>query len=103
MRSCRSVLKADEPCLICGRRAENAHWPLAVGMGRNRKKVNLPTVPLCPEHHRLGPGNAHADGWVTDRLIELAPAWWQETGQWDTARPLFETWLGRREFVRGTR
>lgn len=91
------------PCLVCGREpAEKAHWPYAVGMGRNRRKVDLPTVPLCPEHHRLGPGNAHADGWVVDELIAKAPDYWRSVGEWERAEPLFDRWLAKREYREAT-
>lgn len=90
----------DEPCLACGRfPSEEAHWPKAVGLGRNRRKVDLPTVPLCADCHRLGPGNAHVGGWVVDRLVAKAPTYWRQQGVWELARPYFEAWMGRREYL----
>ena len=90
-------------CLICNAPAECAHWPIAVGMGRNRKKLDLPTIPLCAEHHRLGPGNAHADGWVTERLITLAPEYWRSQGTWAKWEPVFDGWLSRRMYLEAVR
>lgn len=44
----------NRKCIICGERAELAHYQ-AVGSGRNRKKISHignRILPLCPTHHR---------------------------------------------------
>jgi hypothetical protein len=85
-------------CIVCGSTfmVEAAHWPYAVGMGRNRKKVNLPTVPLCVKCHEFG--QHMGDEEVIAALIELAPRHWKESGQWEDAQPHFERWLSKRQF-----
>ena len=92
----------NEPCLVCGSRfqVENAHWPKAIGMGRKRKKVHLPTLPLCVRCHEFGQHVGNEE--IIMALIEKAPTYWQEHGMWEEARPVFETWLSRREYVEMT-
>jgi hypothetical protein len=48
---------ASLPCIVCGRRPSEPHHVRARGMGGKRPPefdaANL--VPLCSDHHRLGP------------------------------------------------
>ena len=39
-------------CCICGRAAEVHH--VKDGQGTGRKASDFETIPLCPDHHRLG-------------------------------------------------
>lgn len=90
-------------CLSCGShfQIERAHWPKAVGMGRNRKKVKLPTLPLCVRCHEFG---VHVgDEEITCKLIDRAPGYWQDMGEWERAEPLFDRWLSRREYLEAVR
>jgi hypothetical protein len=89
-------------CLSCGShfQIERAHWPKAVGIGRNRKRADLPTVPLCRTCHT----KMHAgDRGVTERVVAEAPGYWQDMGEWDFAEPLFRRWLSRREYLEAVR
>ena len=88
-------------CLVCGRPAETAHWPLAVGMGRNRGKVELPTVPLCVKCHEFG--QHLGDEEVICKLIERAPEYWQAMGEWEFAEPFFERYVTRRRYLEAVR
>jgi len=92
------VQEVTEYCLICGAPyPENCHWPEAVGMGRNRRKVNLPVVKMCHSCHM----RQHAgDEAVIEALIRKAPEYWQATGQWDKAMPYFERFMAKREYLR---
>jgi hypothetical protein len=66
-------------------------------MGRNRKRVDLPIVPMCHVcHMRQHEGH----GPTIERLIRKAPLYWQATGQWDKAMPYFERFMARREYLR---
>ena len=93
--------EVTEYCLICGAPyPENCHWPEAVGMGRNRKRVDLPIVPMCHVcHMRQHEGH----GPTIERLIRKAPLYWQATGQWDKAMPYFERFMTRREYLEAVR
>lgn len=83
-------------CLSCGREpTDRHHFPQAVGLGRNRKRVDLPTIPLCRTCHT----KMHAgDRDVTERVVTKAPGYWQAVGEWERAEPLFRRWLSRREY-----
>ena len=83
-------------CLCgCGREGiDQHHFPQAIGMGRNRKRVDLlPTVPLCRVCHT----ECHM-GLHTETLIAKAPVYWQSVGEWERAEPVYERWLARREY-----
>ena len=84
-------------CLVCLSDATDSHhWPEQIGMGRNRKKVNLPTVPLCRVcHDRYHDGHQG----VVDELVRQAPAYWQSRGEWEWARPYLERFVARREYL----
>ena len=84
-------------CLVCLSDATDPHhWPEQVGMGRSRKKVNLPEVPLCRTCH-----DKYHDGCqsVCDELIRQAPAYWRSRGEWEWARPYLERFVARREYL----
>ena len=83
-------------CLVCNAPyAAEAHWPEAVGMGRNRRKVDLPTLPMCHACHM----RQHAGhGPTIERLIRKAPMYWQATGEWQWAKPYYDRFLSRREY-----
>ena len=85
-------------CLVCNApNPETCHWPEAVGMGRNRKRVDLPIVPMCHVcHMRQHEGH----GPTIERLIRKAPLYWQATGQWYKAMPYYERFMARREYLR---
>jgi len=88
-------------CLCCGRsRPENAHWPVAVGMGGRKDADKLPQLPLCLYCHRADHGGNRE---TRLRIIELAPQYWKSIGKWDEWRELFETWLMGWELKTGTR
>ena len=86
-------------CLVCGShfQVERAHWPYAVGMGRNRKQVELPKLPLCVRCHEFG--QHLGDEEIICKLIERAPFYWQEQGEWEDARPWFERYMSRRRYL----
>ena len=78
----------DAPCLICGGEpTDTHHWP-------KTRRYGDTTVPLCRVCHT----ECHM-GFHTETLIAKAPEWWRATGQWETARPLFEVYMGRREYL----
>ena len=80
-------------CILCGLPAENAHWPIAIGMGcrRNSERArNLPQLPLC---HLCHMKDHHGHRPTRLRLIELAPAYWMAIGKWPAYQEVFETWL----------
>ena len=91
-------------CLSCGShfQAERAHWPYAVGIGRNRKKVELPTAPLCVKCHEFGQ-HVGMDEEITRKLIERAPIYWQAMGEWEFAEPFYERWMERRRYLEAVR
>ena len=100
---CMREIPVSPRCLSCGShfQVERAHWPYAVGAGRNRKKVKLPTVPLCVKCHEFG---LHmGDEEITCKLIDRAPGYWQAMGEWDFARPFFERYLSRRRYLEAVR
>jgi len=89
-------------CLTCGHKdTEESHFPLHVGMGRNKKKVTqyLPTIRQCRRCHvALGQGEA----WVWELAAARAPSYWKAVGEWEKARPVFETWLAKRQLKRSS-
>jgi hypothetical protein len=100
-------LMREEPitvrCLVCGSHSqvERAHWPYAVGMGRSRKKVELPTLPICVRCHEFG--QHLGDEEITRKLIDRAPAYWQEMDEWEFARPYYERFVARLEYLEAVR
>jgi hypothetical protein len=51
-------------CAICGQPQADIHHVKAIGMGRNRRKVDdsqYPKISLCRKHH----SEAHNSGWQT--------------------------------------
>jgi hypothetical protein len=75
-------------CILCGApNASDAHFPHAVGMGRNRKKTDLPTVPLCDPCH-LGKLH-HGDHDTIERLIIAAPLYWNNPEY----QEILDTWV----------
>lgn len=87
-----------ERCLVCGARpVQDAHWPRAVGMGRDRRTVeDLPTVPLCTRCHTA----QHAgDRQVIEALTREAPRYWRRIGMWEAYREVYETWMARRALI----
>jgi hypothetical protein len=82
-------------CILCGKLAENAHWPIAIGMGCRRdseRAKSLPQLPLCHPCHMAA---HHAHRPTVLRLIELAPAYWRIVGEWETNQEIFEVWLDK--------
>jgi len=92
-------------CLVCecGRvLLQKAHFPIHRGMGGRSEEedAKLPKVWLCLFcHNRMH----HGEPWTIARLIERAPAYWKEAGEWDVAQPVFETWLAKQEYLRAMR
>lgn len=88
----------SERCLVCEARygLEDAHFPYDIGMGRRRKSVVLPTVPLCLKCHGLEHLN---DPETIATLIERAPDYWRSREEWEFARPYLERYLARREYL----
>jgi hypothetical protein len=70
-------------------------------MGRKRKKDDgLPKIPTCHAcHMRLH----HDDQALVLLAIERAPGYWKRRGLWDQARPYFETFLARRQYLEDTK
>ena len=86
-------------CILCGKKAERAHWPIAKGMG-GRREDNLPTVPLCREHH----DKLHSrDPDTVFRVEDAACDYWCAAGVWEEARPHFDRYLSREQYRRETR
>ena len=87
-------------CLTCGRQGtEESHFPINVGMGRNKRKAKeyLPTIRQCRRCHvALGQGEA----WVWKLAVARAPHYWKTTGEWEKARPIFNTWLAKQRLKR---
>lgn len=56
---------AQLPCVICGRRPVQVHHVFHGRYGQ-RKATDFETIPLCPEHHQVGPYAIHNDkaGWL---------------------------------------
>jgi hypothetical protein len=100
----RPEVLSGSVCLACekAKATDHAHFPRAVGMGRSRKKVvDLPRVWMCRECHV---NKQHAGHEQTIRtLIEKAPMYWRETGQWEQAKEIFEAWVSRRDYLRAVR
>jgi hypothetical protein len=86
-------------CLACGSafQVERAHWPYAVGMGRKRKKVDLPTIPLCIRCHEFGQHMGSQE--VIELIIARAPGYWIAEGTWENARPYYERYLSKRAYI----
>lgn len=86
-------------CLCeCGRQAtDDAHFPKHTGAGRKRREDDgLPRIPLCHQCHMA----LHvADRETTETVIAKAPDWWKSRGEWETAEPFFEVYMGRREYL----
>lgn len=85
-------------CIVaCGRTATtNAHWPEAVGNRKRKRHPELPTLPLCTECHT----RQHAGHPPTiEALIANAPPYWKSQGTWEQARPYYERYLARREYL----
>ena len=80
-------------CVCCqkAKATDEAHWPIAKGMGGRSKAedAKLPRLPLCHECHMA----EHKYVNVRERLIEVAPEYWRWVGKWDENREVFETWL----------
>jgi len=70
---------------------------MAIGMGRKRKRVDLPTLPLCTRCHEFGQHMGNEE--ITLALIRKAPDYWQSRDEWDEARPYFERYVSRREYI----
>lgn len=89
-------------CLVCGSRqyVEDAHFPYDIGMGRRRKRVSLPTVPLCIFCHRLEHLN---DPEIIDTLIRRAPDYWRSRDEWGFSRPYLERYRARRKYLEAMR
>jgi len=96
-------IPATPRCLVCGshHEVERAHWPYAVGMGRNRKEVELPTVPLCVRCHEFG--QHMGDEEIICKLIQRAPDYWNALGEWEFARPFYERFMSRRRYLEAMR
>lgn len=85
------------PCLICGAEAEAAHirtGSLAHGKretGGSERPSDKWTVPLCPEHHRLGNDCQHnsneAEWWKRHKIdpFSTAALLWSHTGDHQAA------------------
>lgn len=86
----------DQPCLVCGARStDEAHWPVAKGMGGRPLGDDLPTVYLCHECHM----KQHSyDDATIGAIIRKAPIYWRQTGRWEANRPVFEKYLDRLEY-----
>ena len=56
---------AQLPCVICGRRPVHVHHCIHGRYGQ-RRVSDFETIPLCPEHHQIGPYAIHQDkaGWL---------------------------------------
>ena len=96
-------MTVTDPCLVCGStyQVENAHWPKAVGIGRSRKKVKLPTLPICIRCHEFG--QHMGDETITLTLIAKAPDWWRMHDEWEFARPWYERFVAKREYLEAVR
>lgn len=53
------------PCVICGGRPVQIHHCIHGRYGQ-RKVSDFETIPLCPDHHQIGPYAIHNDkaGWL---------------------------------------
>lgn len=81
-------------CLVCGAvPVEYHHWP-------HTRRYGIATVPLCRAHHDAAHwGKAE----VIESLIDLAPAYWRRTGEWDLHRDAYEQWCSRRRYLEAVR
>ncbi len=88
-------------CLVCGRPdyIEDCHWPEAVGNRKRKNHPELPTVPMCIFCHR---DQHHGAEWVVDILIRKAPVYWKARDEWEQAKPYYEWYLSRREYIEDT-
>jgi hypothetical protein len=82
-----------QACLACGRQAcDLHHWP------KTRRYGDV-TVPLCRVcHAKMHSGDRD----VTARVIAKAETYWRQTGQWALAKPLFEAYMAKREYIAAT-
>jgi hypothetical protein len=81
----------DEPCLICGATpTDQHHFP-------RTRRYGSATIPLCRVHHT----DAHW-GRLTDRLLDLAPAYWRRVGEWAANIDEYEAFCSKRCYQRDT-
>jgi hypothetical protein len=95
-----AAMLRGEHCLVCGyHRTEGAHFPRAVGMGRNRRKVEGAKVRICPRCHRLGKDNLHRGSEaIVNALLERAPQYWALVGEWnEDRRQELDRWVSYRQ------
>jgi hypothetical protein len=51
---------ATLPCVICGSRPVEVHHVICGRYGQ-RRASDFETIPLCPDHHRIGPDAIHTN------------------------------------------
>lgn len=90
------------PCLICAAEAEAAHIRMGAPTlgkretGAAEKPSDKYTVPLCPQHHRLGNDSQHAHGearwWQTVGInpVLVSALLWQVTGDHEAGLAVVE-------------
>ena len=71
---------------------DEAHWPVAKGMGGRKRSDDLPRIPL---HHECHMALHHGAEDVTAAVERWAPAYWTGIGVWEEAMPVLCRYMSR--------